>query len=66
MPTTSTRKILAGIVAALIALVGAIIFLSRAGIISFAMAILMLVALFGMCVGFGILIVAYRLMGRLE
>jgi hypothetical protein len=35
-------------------------------IISFEMAILMLVALLAMYVGFGILIAVYRLIGKLE
>ena len=47
-------------------LVGMIIFLSEAKIISFEMAILMLVALLGMYLGFGILIAVYRLITKLE
>ena len=43
-----------------------IIFLSEAKIISFEMAILMLVALLGMYLGFGILIAVYRLITKLE
>ena len=66
MPKNRTLKVVAGIAASFIGLVGTIIFLSEAKIISFEMAILMLVALLGMYVGFGILIAVYRLIGKLE
>ena len=58
--------VVAGIAASFTGLVGTIIFLSEAKIISFEMAILMLVALLGMYVGFGILIAVYRLISKLE
>jgi len=66
MPRHRTLKIAAGIVASFIALAGTIVFLSEAKIISFEMAILMLVALLGMYIGFGVLIAVYRLIGKLE
>lgn len=66
MPKGRTLKIVAGIVVSFAGLVGAIIFLSVAQIVSFAVAKLMLVALLGMYIGFGILIAAYRLMGKLK
>jgi len=66
MPRKRTLKIVAGIAASFIALASTIVFLSEAKIISFEMANLMLVALFGMYLGFGILIAVYRLMRRLE
>ena len=66
MPKNRTLKVVAGIAASFIGLVGTIIFLSEAKIISFEMAILMLVALLGMYVGFGILIAVYRLIDKLE
>ena len=66
MPKNRTLKVVAGIAASFAGLVGTIIFLSEAKIISFEMAILMLVALLGMYVGFGILIAVYRLIGKLE
>ncbi len=66
MPKNRTLKVVAGIAASFTGLVATIIFLSRAKIISFEMAILMLVALVGMYVGFGILIAVYRLIGKLE
>ena len=66
MPKNRTLKVVAGVAASFIGLVGTIIFLSEAKIISFEMAILMLVALLGMYVGFGILIAVYRLIDKLE
>ena len=66
MPKNRTLKVVAGIAASFTGLVGAIIFLSEAKIISFEMAMLMLVALLGMYLGFGVLIAVYRLVGKLE
>jgi hypothetical protein len=66
MPRNRTLKVVAGIVASFTGLVGMIIFLSEMKIISFEMAKLMLVALLGMYVGFGILIAVYRLIGKLK
>jgi hypothetical protein len=66
MPRNRTLKVVAGISASFIALVGTIIFLSGMKIISVAVAKLMLVALLGMYVGFGILIAVYRLIGKLK
>jgi len=66
MPRNRTLKVVASIVASFAGLVGTIIFLSQAKIISSEMAMLMLVALLGLYIGFGILIAVYRLIGRLE
>ena len=66
MPRNRTLKIVAGIAASFAGLLGTIIFLSVMNIISFEMAKLMLVALLGMYVGFGILIAVYRLIGKLK
>ncbi|MBI3917916.1 MAG: hypothetical protein HY322_13015 [Betaproteobacteria bacterium] len=66
MPKNRTLKVAAGIAASFIALAGTIIFLLAAKIISSGMAILMLVALVGMYIGFGILIAVYRLIGKLD
>jgi hypothetical protein len=66
MPRNRTLKVVAGIAASFIGLAGTIIFLSEMKIISFEMAKLMLVALLGMYVGFGILIAIYRLIGKLK
>ena len=66
MPKNRTLKIAAGIAASFIGLAGTIIFLAAAKIISLGVAILMLVALVGIYVGFGILIAVYRLISKLE
>jgi len=66
MPGNRALKVVAGIVISFTTLAGTIIFLSAAEIISLGVAILMLVALVGMYVGFGILIAAYRLISKLE
>lgn len=66
MPKNKTLAVVAGIAASFIGLAGAIIYLSVAKIISSGMAILMLVALVGMYVGFGVLIAVYRLISKLD
>ncbi len=66
MPKNRTLKVVVGIAASFIGLVGTIIFLLQAKIISFETAILMLVALLAMYLGFGILIAVYRLISKLE
>jgi hypothetical protein len=66
MPRNRKLKVVAGIVVSFTGLAGTIILLSETKIISFAMAMLMLVALLGMYIGFGILIAVYRLMSKLE
>jgi hypothetical protein len=66
MPKNRTLKVIAGIAASFTGLVGTIILLSETKIISFEMAMLMLVALLGMYIGFGVLIAVYRLIGKLE
>ena len=66
MPRNRTLRTVAAIAASFAGLVGTIVFLSEMKIISFEMAKLMLVALLGMYVGFGILIAVYRLIGKLK
>ena len=66
MPKNRTLKVIAGTAASFTGLVGVIIFLSEAKIISFEMAMLMLVALLGIYLGFGVLIAVYRLVGKLD
>jgi hypothetical protein len=66
MPRNTTLKVVAGIVVSFTSLAGTIILLLVTKIISFAMAMLMLVALLGLYIGFGILIAVYRLIGKLE
>ena len=56
----------AGIAVSFIGLVATIIFLSEMKVISFAISKLMLVALLGMYVGFGILIAIYRLIRKMD
>jgi hypothetical protein len=66
MPRTRTLIALAGVVASFAGFVGTIIYLWEAEIITFGMAKLMLVALLGMYIGFGILFLIYRLIDRLD
>jgi hypothetical protein len=66
MPKNRTLKVVAGIAASFMGLVGTIIFLSAAEIISSTLAKLMIVALLGMYIGFGILIAVYRLISKLD
>ncbi len=66
MPRNRALKVVAGVVVSFAGLVGTIIFLWETKIISFEMAMLMLVALLGMYIGFGILIAVYRLISKLE
>ena len=66
MKKNRTLIVAAGIAASFAGLVGTIIFLLVMKIITFGVAKLMLVALLGMYVGFGILIAIYRLIRNLE
>ncbi|MDO8598286.1 MAG: hypothetical protein Q7R45_16880 [Sulfuricaulis sp.] len=66
MPKRKTLIAVAGIAASIVGLVGVIIFLLANKIVSFALAMLMLVALFGLYIGFGILIAVYRFIDKLE
>ncbi len=66
MPKNRTLKVVAGIAASLMGLVGTIIFLLAAEIIGSTMAKLMIIALLGMYIGFGILIAVYRLISKLD
>ena len=70
MPPNPARSrtliVVAGIAVSFIGLVATIIFLSEMKVISFAISKLMLVALLGMYVGFGILIAVYRLIRKMD
>jgi len=66
MPRNRTLKVVAGIVVSFTGLAGTIILLAKTKIISFEVAMLMLVALLGLYIGFGILVAVYRLIGKLE
>src|SRR5215471_7822753 len=66
MPRKKTLRTAAGVVASFVALAGAIMVLLRTQSISVEMAKLMLVALLGLYVGFGVLIAVYRFIGKLD
>ena len=66
MPNIRTRWVVIGVIALFFGLVGAIVFLRFTNAISGEMTKLMLVALLGLYVGFGILIAVYRLVRKLE
>ena len=66
MPKNRALKIAAAVVVSFIGLAGTVILLSQANIIGVKLAILMLVALLGLYVGFGILIAVYRLIAKLD
>ena len=66
MRRNRTLKVVAGIIVSFTGFVGIIILLLKMKIISFEIAMLMLVALFGMYIGFGVLIAVYRLICKLE
>jgi hypothetical protein len=65
MPKRRTLIAVAGVAASFVGLVGVIIFLLTNKMVSSAMAMLMLVALFGLYIGFGILIAVYRFTDKL-
>jgi hypothetical protein len=66
MAKNRTLRVVAGIAASFAGLVGTIVLLLQAKIISFEEAMLMLVALLAMYLGFGVLIAVYRLIAKLE
>ena len=66
MPTRRNIRVFAAIVISFVALASTIVVLAGVQIIGAVMAKLMLVALLGMYVGFGVLIAVYRLIGKLE
>jgi hypothetical protein len=66
MAKNRALKIAAGVAVSFIALAAGVIFLRIARVVTFEMAMLMLVALVGFYVGFGILIAVYRFVCRLE
>jgi hypothetical protein len=65
MTTRRTLLTVAGIVGLFVALVATIVLLAAFGIVTFPAAILMLVALLGMYVGFGFLIAVYHFVAKL-
>jgi len=65
---TDNRKlrIVAAVVASFTGLIVLVLVLLIKHVITFQMALLMLIALFGLYFGFGVLIAVYRFMSRLE
>jgi len=59
-------RVAVGIAGSFIALVAVVIALRLLKVIGFEVAMLMLVALLGLYLGFGVLIAVYRLLARLE
>lgn len=66
MPNNRTLKVAAAISVSFTSLAVIVILLSAKRIITFQMALLMLVALVGLYLGFGVLIALYRFVARLE
>jgi xanthosine utilization system XapX-like protein len=66
MSRNRTLKVVAGVAASFAGLVGTIVVLLEMRIVTLGIAKLMLVALLGMYIGFGILIAVYRLIRKLE
>ena len=66
MPNNKKLGVIAGLVALFTGLVVAIIFLAITKRITGPMAMLMLIALLGMYVGFGFLIAVYRFVDKLK
>jgi hypothetical protein len=66
MPKNRTSRIAVGMAASFTGLAGAVIFLLAMRTVSVQFGILMLVALVGLHLGFGILIAVYRLIDKLE
>ena len=66
IPKSNAIKLAAGIAVSFAGLVGAIIFLLQTRMVSFEVAMLMLVALLAICLGIGLLVAVYRFVGKLE
>lgn len=66
MPKNKTLRVAVGIAALFTGLAGTVVLLMVMRVISIQVALLMLVALLGMYVGFGILVLVYRLISKLE
>jgi hypothetical protein len=66
MPRSRTLRVVAAIVVSFAGLAGTIILLLKMKIIGFTVAMLMLVTLLGLYVGFGALVAAYLLVNKLD
>jgi hypothetical protein len=64
--STKTLRIAAAIGLSFMGLIAGVILLLLRHIVTFEMALLMLVALFGLYFGFGVLIVVYRFVSKLD
>ena len=66
MTKSRTVQLAVAIMFSLCAIIGLIVYLVRARLVTFEMGLLMLVALLGLYIGFGVLILVYRLVCKLE
>jgi hypothetical protein len=66
MPRSRTLRVVAAIVVSFAGLAGTIILLLKMKIMAFTVAMLMLVTLLGLYVGFGALVAAYLLVNKLD
>jgi hypothetical protein len=66
MAADNTQRSIAAAIALFMGLIVAILVLAVRKIITFELAMLMLIALFGMYVGFGFLVAVYRFVARLK
>lgn len=66
MPKNTKLKVAAGIGLSFMGLAVLVVYLSARRVISFQMALLMLIGMLGMYLGFGVLIAVYRFIGKLE
>ncbi|HEY5808368.1 MAG TPA: hypothetical protein VIT67_10395 [Povalibacter sp.] len=66
MSDTRKLKIVAGVVASFCLLIVVVLALLIKHVVTFQMALLMLVALFGLYCGFGLLIAVWRFVSKLE
>jgi len=66
MNDTRKLRIVAAVVTSFTLLIAAVLTLLVKHVITFQMALLMLIALFGLYFGFGVLIAVWRFIGRLE
>lgn len=66
MNDTRKLRIVAAVVTSFMLLIAAVLAMLVRHVITFQMALLMLVALFGLYFGFGVLIAVWRFIGKLE
>ena len=66
MANTRSLRIAGAVVVSFLCLVGAVIYLAASRIVTPQLALLMLVALAGLYIGFGILVLVHRLIHKLD